>query len=130
MNKMIKHPFIAALMIAGLSAAPALVNAETAATSTTTTTVPQARTQQVSEEKVDQFVTAYVEVQKINREYSAQLQAAAEPEQATELQQEAQTKMQKAVTDSGLTVSEYQQIASLANQDAELRERIQEELQN
>ena len=142
MNKMIKHPIVIALIAVGLAGAPALVSAQTANTnpattttsttpnSATTTAQPSQATEQVSEEKVDQFVTAYVEVQKINQDYSAQLQAAAEPERATELQQEAQRKMQQAVTESGLTVPEYQQIASIAGQDAELRERIQNELEN
>jgi flagellar biosynthesis component FlhA len=129
MHKMIKHPLAILSVSAGLLCVPVLANAEAASTQPATPATQQTQVQ-VSEEKIDQFVTAYVEVQKINKEYSEQLQTAEEPEKATELQQEAQTKMQKAVTDTGLTIPEYQQIASLAGQDAELRSRIQEGMAN
>lgn len=129
MHKMIKHPLAILSVSAGLLCVPALASAEAASTQPATPATQQTQVQ-VSEEKIDQFVTAYVEVQKINKEYSEQLQTAEEPEKATELQQEAQTKMQKAVTDTGLTIPEYQQIASLAGQDAELRSRIQEGMAN
>ena len=126
MFKMIKQPLAILSISAGLCAAP-LVLAETEPQPTAPVTQAQP---QISEEKVDQFVTAYVEVQKINQEYSEQLQATEVPEKATELQQEAQTKMQEAVTDSGLTIPEYQQIASRAGQDQDLRARIQEKMAN
>lgn len=127
--KTIKHPLAIALFAAGLACAPGLVSAQAPETATSPAPATQPAAQ-VSEEKVDQFVTAYVEVQKISQDYSAKLQATEEPEKATELQQEAQTKMQKAVTKSGLSVPEYQQIASLAGQNPELRARIQEEMAN
>ncbi len=85
---------------------------------------------EVDEKQIDQFVVAYVKVQEINEDYSQQLQAEKEPAKTTELQQEAQVKMEKAVTESGLTIPEYKQIASLAGHDAELRARIQAELAN
>ncbi|MGM8226882.1 DUF4168 domain-containing protein [Cellvibrio sp. ARAG 10.3] len=129
MFKMIKQPLAILSISVGLCAAP-LALAETVP-QTTTPTAPATQAQpQISEEKVDQFVTAYVEVQKINQEYSEQLQATEAPEKATELQQEAQTKMQEAVADSGLTIPEYQQIASRAGQDQDLRARIQEKMAN
>lgn len=131
MHKMIKHPLAILSISAGLLCVPSLVSAEAATTKPATATTQQAQPQtQVSEEKVDKFVTAYVEVQKINKEYSEQLQGAEQPEKATELQQEAQTRMQKAVTDTGLTIPEYQQIASLAGQNEELRSRIEEGMTN
>lgn len=82
----------------------------------------------VSDEEVSAFVDAYIAVQTINQEYTERLQAAESPEDATELQQEAQGKMQQAVTDSGISIEEYQQIANLANQDEGLRDRITEAL--
>ncbi|WP_111642105.1 DUF4168 domain-containing protein [Marinimicrobium alkaliphilum] len=82
----------------------------------------------VSDEEVDAFVAAYIAVQTINQEYTEKLQAAESPEDATELQQQAQGEMQQAVTDSGISIEEYQQIANLANQDEGLRDRITEAL--
>lgn len=127
MFKMIKQPLaILSISAAGLCAAP-LVMAEAApqTTSPATATTTQA---QIPDEQVEKFVTAYVEVQKINREYSEQLQSTEVPEKATELQQEAQSKMQEAVADSGLTIPEYQQIATRAGQDQDLRTRIQQKM--
>lgn len=129
MFKMIKQPLAILSISVGLGAMPLALAENAPQTTTPTAPVTQAQPQ-ISEEKVDQFVTAYVEVQKINREYSEQLQATEVPEKATELQQEAQTKMQEAVTDSGLTIPEYQQIASRAGQDQDLRARIQEKMAN
>ena len=82
----------------------------------------------VSEDQVESFVDAYMAVQGINQEYTQKLQAVEDPEKATELQQEAQTKMQEAVSDSGLSISEYQQIANQAGQSEELRSQIEAEL--
>ncbi|MGD8175839.1 DUF4168 domain-containing protein [Marinimicrobium sp. ARAG 43.8] len=82
----------------------------------------------VSEEQVESFVDAYMAVQGINQEYTQKLQAVEDPEEATELQQEAQTEMQEAVSNSGLSISEYQQIANQAGQDEELRNQIESAL--
>lgn len=82
----------------------------------------------VSDEDVNKFVEAYTSVQTLNHEYAAKLQGAEDPEVATSLQQEAQTKMQEAITDAGLSLDEYQEIANLANQHPDLHERIISEL--
>jgi polyhydroxyalkanoate synthesis regulator phasin len=126
MNKMIKQPLAIATLAAAMICVPGIASAQSPNNAPAATAQqPQA---QISEDKVDKFVDAYVEVQKINQEYTAQLQATGEPAKATELQQEAQTKMQEAVTDTGLSIPEYQQIAALAGQDQELRSRIEKEL--
>lgn len=82
----------------------------------------------VSDEEVGKFVEAYTAVQTLNHEYAAKLQGAEDPEVATSLQQEAQEKMQEAITDAGLSLDEYQEIANLANQHPDLHERIISEL--
>src|SRR5690625_5881797 len=79
----------------------------------------------ISAGDIDRFDEAYLAVQMINQEYSTMLQQVEDPERATELQQEAQTKMQQAVTESGLSISEYQSITQQANQDDAVRENIQ-----
>src|SRR5690625_5178657 len=50
----------------------------------------------ISAGDIDRFAEAYLAVQMINQEYSPMLQQVEDPERATELQQEAQTKMQQA----------------------------------
>ncbi len=122
----IKHPVLALLAAAGLLFGAATVTAQGNAQAPQAQ--PQAEAIDVSEGQVESFVDAYMAVQGINQEYTQKLQAVEDPEKATELQQEAQTKMQEAVSDSGLSISEYQQIANQAGQSEELRGQIEEAL--
>ncbi len=126
MSNSVTRPLIALLAAAGLMGGAALVHAQDYGEHAAP---PPATTQeQVDETTVNNFIAAYQEVQAIHQDYSQQLQAAEDPESATELQQEAQEKMQEAVTSNGLTIAEYQQVANLAGQDPELRARIEEAL--
>ncbi|WP_024461442.1 DUF4168 domain-containing protein [Marinimicrobium sp. LS-A18] len=122
----IKHPVLALLASVGLLFGAATVSAQDEAQAPQAQ--PQTQVMDVSEDQVESFVDAYMAVQGINQEYTQKLQAVEDPEKATELQQEAQTKMQEAVSDSGLSISEYQQIANQAGQSEELRSQIEAEL--
>ncbi|WP_052480827.1 DUF4168 domain-containing protein [Gilvimarinus agarilyticus] len=96
------------------------------------TTMPQqsAPPMDVSDEQVGDFVEAYVAVQTLNQEYATKLQASTDdPEKSQELQQEAQTEMSSAITDAGLSMDEYKQIAMAANQSEQLRQRISMEIE-
>lgn len=95
------------------------------AASTSAQEADSAEAGSISAGDINRFAEAYLAVQMINQEYSTMLQQVEDPEQATELQQEAQTKMQQAVTESGLSISDYQSIAQQANQDDAVRENIQ-----
>ena len=65
----------------------------------------------------------------IQQKYSKELQAKKDkPEEAMKVQKEAQEKMVEAVKDSGLELSTYNQIAQLAQYDADFRTRIQEKM--
>lgn len=135
MSHSTKHPVLALLAAAGLLVAAGTVSAQGGAPEggaqgqgAPATQPQQAENIDVSEEEVESFVDAYMSVQGINQEYTQKLQAVEDPEEATELQQEAQTKMQEAVSDSGLSITEYQQIANQAGQDEELRGQIEEAL--
>lgn len=86
----------------------------------------QAPSIEVSDQDVENFADAYVAVQTINQQYTEKLQNVEEAEKATALQQEARDKMQQAVEDSGLTISDYQEIAQAAGQDEELRSDIEQ----
>lgn len=82
----------------------------------------------VSQDEVDSFVDAYMSVQEINQDYTQRLQDVEDSEEATQLQQEAQGKMQDAISESGLSIAEYQQIANQAGQDDQLRSQIEDAL--
>lgn len=68
----------------------------------------QTQPMEIDAKKLDSFVEAYKDVQAI--------------------QEEAQLEMQKAVTDNGLSLQDYQQIFNEAWQDPGLRSRIEEKL--
>ena len=131
MNKrIIRTTTIAAAlgMAAALAAAPALAQQEGYERS------PQQQQQQgqpaeVSEAKLDKFVDALAEIRTIQQEVSVELEAASDTQEAQELQQQAQQKMIEAVQEAGLSVEEYNQIASLMNSDPEIQERIHSKLE-
>ncbi|WP_049723065.1 DUF4168 domain-containing protein [Gilvimarinus polysaccharolyticus] len=79
----------------------------------------------VSDEQVGDFVAAYVAVQTLNQEYATKLQATSDnPEKSQQLQKEAQSDMQAAITETGLSLDEYKKIALAANDNEQLRQRI------
>lgn len=78
-----------------------------------------------SEETLEQFVEAHSEVMAIRDEYTERLQEAEDRDEAMALQEEANERMVSAVTDTGLSVEEYGQIAQAASADTELAERIE-----
>jgi hypothetical protein len=89
-------------------------------------TKPQASPseQDFSEQKLKQFVMAALEVQRINDEYMPKMKTASTPEQRKEIESEALGKMEKAVTDKGLTVDSYKEIYNAARNDPEIAKRI------
>jgi len=78
-----------------------------------------------SESDLQEFAEAHSSVMEIRDDYTQRLQEAEGREQAMELQEEANERMVEAVTDTGLSVEEYGQIARAASNDTELAERIQ-----
>jgi|TARA_B100000965_G_C19113357_1_gene550032 hypothetical protein len=82
----------------------------------------------ISDDEVQQFADAQQKVEEIKGEYRTKVQENSDqPEQAMEMQREAQQEMVQAVKDSGLEVRKYNQIAQLAQYDSGLRERIEEQ---
>ena len=124
MRTTIKNPVLALLAAAGLLFGSANLVAQAQGQGSSPAGAQQAPVE-VSDADVENFVSAYMAVQGINQEYTQKLQNVDDPEKATELQQEARTKTQKAVSDTGLSISEYQQIANQAGQDEELRGKIE-----
>ncbi len=125
-SKLVKSSLMSLALVSGLAAGNVYAQ-EQKPQAPATPAMPQqaAPTMEVSDAQIDEFADAYVAVQGLSQEYRAKLQGAAEdPEQTQQLQQEAQGKMKSAITDSGLELVEYRQIAQAANQSEELRNRI------
>jgi hypothetical protein len=122
-------------LIPGIAAALLLMAAPVAFAQEQPQTAPtQPQTQQMtppdfSEEKIEAFVDAATEVQRVQTELDAKAQEAQNPEEVAQLQQEAQQEASQAVEDSGLTVDEYAAIAEAANQDPDLYAMIVDRMQ-
>jgi hypothetical protein len=84
---------------------------------------------EVSEEQLEQFVDALAEISVIRQTAAAELEAAADMEEAERVHREAQEHMIEAVESAGLSVDEYNRIATLMGTDAELSQRVHSKLQ-
>ena len=80
-----------------------------------------------SNKDLEAFADAQQEMGEIQQKYSDKLMSKKDqPEEAMKVQRDAQKEMVQAVKDSGLELKTYNQIAQLAQYDADFRARIQE----
>ena len=85
----------------------------------------------LSDQKIEAFVVAYLQVDKVRQEYSAKLGATPDPTAKQQLQTEASKQMVQAVQAApGMSLEEYNAILTAAQNDPELVKRLQEKLQN
>jgi uncharacterized protein YggE len=80
----------------------------------------------VSETQLRAFAKVYVEVEKIRQEYEPRLKEAKNPEEGKQIQNEAVSKMQGALTKEGLNEESYTQIFEIARADEGLRKKLVE----
>jgi hypothetical protein len=85
---------------------------------------PQAGATAFTDVQVDRFAEAMVDIQALNETYGPQVAGAADATARTALQQQMTKEMTAAVTQTGLSAEEYNQIAAAAQGDAALRARI------
>lgn len=78
-----------------------------------------------SDDDVETFVEVQPDIEEIRAEYSERLQGVEDPTQAAQLQQEAGQRMVETVTEAGLEVETYNNIAIALQSDAELRQRVE-----
>lgn len=78
----------------------------------------------IDDATLDKFASAYGEIQEIHDDYSGRLQEVDNQDEAMELQREAQGEMLQVVRENDLSVREYNHVATMMNQDPELRERV------
>src|SRR5690606_1721018 len=88
------------------------------------TTQPGMSGGQVSEEKLDSFAAAAVEIQTINEEARAKLSQPGTSESPEDLQRQANDDTTSAVEDEGLTIEEHNGSARLEQNDPELHSRV------
>lgn len=80
----------------------------------------------LSEAQLRTFAKVYVEVEKIRQVYEPRLKEAQNPEEGKQIQNEAASKMQGALTKEGLTEETYTQIIEIARADEALRKKLAE----
>jgi hypothetical protein len=84
----------------------------------------------VSDQKIEAFAVAYLQVDKVRQEYSAKIGATSDPTAKQQLQTEASKQMVQAVqTSPGMSVDEYNAILAAANKDPALVKKLQDKLQ-
>jgi hypothetical protein len=113
------------LTLAGLLAAAMLV----AAPQTRAQEQPAAPATGLSQEQIESFADAANEVQRLETELNADLQAAASPEEAARLRQQAEDQATRAVQANGLSTDEYLAIVRAAEQDPALYAMITDMMQ-
>ncbi len=84
----------------------------------------------VDDATIARFVDAYSDVTKIQSDYTRRMKSITDADETRELQQEAEKKMQDAVTQNDMSLEEYRKIAQRVTQDAQLRARVQAQLDN
>jgi len=71
------------------------------------------------------FVAAYIEIRKIQGDYTSKLENIDNEKKAQELQKRAQVRMVEVVKNHDMTVNEYNQIVSIISSDSELRREVE-----
>jgi len=84
----------------------------------------QAR-QPVSDQQLQQFVTAMENVREVQQEYSQAIQETGNMEEAQTLRADAQEEMRGAVEDTGLSVADYNMISQRLQSDPNLAQRLE-----
>lgn len=122
-----KNPRLKTLVLSASVAALSLgsvapVVAQTATPAPETQTAPQV---EMTDAKLEAFVTALLEVEEVRQDYTPQIEAATSEEAQTELVTQAHAEIiEKIEAVPDLTVEEYVTIAQVAQQDQALGERI------
>jgi hypothetical protein len=83
----------------------------------------------VTDQEVEQFAKSYEEVTQIQKDTEKQLESVQDTAAVTKVKQEANQKMAAAVQEHGMKVERFNLIARSINQDAALKQRIQQKIQ-
>lgn len=88
---------------------------------------PTKPAQAIPDEKLDKAAAATVQVASLSRDYREQL-ASAPPDDKQRIVDEANTKIEKAITDQGLSLQEYSSIMEEARNNPEVHQKILQRL--
>lgn len=80
----------------------------------------------ISDTDIEAFAAALTDVQEIGQTWTQRMQEAEDQEEIATMREDARDEMAGAIEDHGLTVEEYNEIATAAQDDPELAQRIQQ----
>jgi hypothetical protein len=84
----------------------------------------------ISDQKIQAFAVAYLQVDKVRQAYSAKIEATTDAAAKEKLQTEASKQMVEAVeSSSAISVEEYSSILTAAQNDPALAKKVQEKIQ-
>jgi hypothetical protein len=125
--RMVECSFAAALTAACLVLVPA-ANGQTPAPPSPGQTAPE-QTPNLSDQKLDQMAAAVKQVASVKQDYQQRLATAA-PSDQQRIAEEAGDALEKAVTDQGLSVEEFNTIIVVAQNDPNVLEKIRQRLRS
>lgn len=83
----------------------------------------------VSDSEIEAFANAMTDVQELGQEWTEKMQETDDQEELSSMQEEAQEEMISAIEEHDMSVEEYNEIATAAQQDPELAQKIEEAAQ-
>ena len=81
------------------------------------------KAQNISEDKLNAVASALVDISRVRHDYEQRL-AGASPDDRKRIADEGNIALEKAVTDKGLSVKEYDEIIEVAQNDPDFREKL------
>lgn len=120
------HTTTLSLIVVGLLAVAGHAHAQ--ATSPTAPTFGETTpaSAMLTEQTVDTFVDAFVAVQDVREDFAERLGSATNESEAQAMQQEAQVEMLQAVERTGMSVQEYNDVATALQNDPELLQQVRQ----
>lgn len=89
----------------------------------------QAQAEQYSEQQIESFAVAVVEVDRISQEWTQRLAGVDSDTEAAQMREQANAEMVQAIQSAALDVETYNQIYQSAQQDPQLAMRVEQKLQ-
>jgi signal transduction histidine kinase len=117
MTKSLRALFVLAVL-AGIGAAPLALAQQPA------DPPPQAPAERFTDEQLEAFAAAVIEVQRIQHEYRPAVESEEDPEKAAAIVMKAELAMLEAVEEKGLDADSFNAIAQAANADPKLRDEV------
>jgi hypothetical protein len=80
--------------------------------------------QNISEDKLNAAAAALAAVSRVHQDYQKRIAAAASPDDKKRIVEEANKALEKAITDKGLSIDEYNAIVDVAQNDPEFKAKL------